>query len=65
MYFIQIRMQSDARFCEVLPDKIESIELIVEDLVSQTMKELFGTIIVDDVTVTFVPLDDDTFFSNP
>ena len=58
MYFIQIRMQSSAIFCEVLPDEIENIELVVEDLVSQIMKELFGTIIVDEVTITFIPQDD-------
>ena len=57
MYSIEIHIQSPGRCCEVFSEDVNSIELLVETVVSQAMLELFETVLVQDVIVSFLPLD--------
>ena len=52
---IQIVIQCPGRFTEVLPEEPESTELVIEDCVSQALLELFETIVVDKVNITYYP----------
>lgn len=56
MYSIEIHIRSPERYCEVLSEDVKTIELLVETVVSQAMLELFGTVLVQDVIVSFLPL---------
>lgn len=51
MYRLQIHVQCYDRFSEVLPDEVESVELLVEDVVSHVLLDLFGSTFVDEVTI--------------
>lgn len=53
MCTIQICVQCPDKFLEVVPDELENAELAVEDLVSRALVELFGTVLVEDVTIRF------------
>src|SRR5438105_14231432 len=53
MCILQIHVQCYDRFFEVLPDEVENTELIVEDVVSHVLLDLFGEGTVDDVTIRF------------
>ncbi len=53
MCTIQIRVQCPDEFFEVVPNELEHAELTVEELVSQALVELFGTVLVEDVTIRF------------
>ncbi len=57
MYSIEIYIQSPGRCCEVFSEDVKTIELLVETVVSQALLELFETVLVQDVTVSFLPLD--------
>ena len=51
--FIHIQAQCDNQICALLPDPNEYIELSVENKMCSILMELFGSIIVDNVT--FIP----------
>ena len=53
MCILQIHLQCYDRFFEVLPDEVENAELIVEDIVSHVLLDLFGEGTVDEVIVRF------------
>ncbi len=53
--YLHIHAQSLGRIFEVLPEEIEDVELIVEDVVSNVLLELFDEVAVDEVTVRFTP----------
>ena len=55
MGILQMYVQCYDRFLEVLPEEVENAELIVEQLVSQVLLDLFDGGIVDDVTIRFSP----------
>ena len=55
MYSIQILIRCPEGFSEVLPEELENAEFIVEDVVSQVLVELFGTVIVDTVIISIFP----------
>lgn len=55
MAIIQIHLQCDDRFIEVLPEGVEHAELMVESLVTQVLLELFDTVTVDEVTIKQAP----------
>jgi hypothetical protein len=52
---IQIVIQCPGRFTEVLPEEPESAELVIENCVSQALLELFETVIVDKVNISYLP----------
>lgn len=53
MCMLQIKVQCYDKYFEVLPDELESTEVIVEHAVSHVLLELFGEVSVDDVTIRF------------
>ena len=55
MCILQMYVQCYDRFFEVLPEEVESAELMVEHLVSHVLLDLFDGGIVDDVTICFSP----------
>ena len=52
---IQIVIQCPGRFTEVLPEEPENTELVIEDCVSQALLELFETVVVDKVNISYLP----------
>jgi hypothetical protein len=50
---IQIVIQCPGRFTEVLPEEPESAELVIENCVSQALLELFETVVVDNVKISY------------
>jgi hypothetical protein len=52
---IQIVIQCPGRFTEVLPEEPESAELVIENCVSQALLELFETVVVDNVKISYSP----------
>lgn len=48
---ITIHIQCVGKYSEVLPDRPEETELVVEEVVSQALLEIFDTVLVDAVTV--------------
>ena len=55
--FIHIQAQCDNQICASLPDPNEYIELSVENKMCSILRELFGTVIVDSVTLIPSPWD--------
>ncbi len=55
MCMLEIHMQGCDRFFEVFPDEVEKAEITVEMGVSQILLDLFGEVIVDEVTICFSP----------
>jgi hypothetical protein len=55
MYTIKLLFRSPHKYCEVIPGDIQTIECLIEDLVSQVLLEIFQEIAVEDVTVIFSP----------
>jgi hypothetical protein len=55
MGLLHIHAQSQGRLFEVLPEEIESTELVTEEAASQVILALFDEAIVDDVTIQFTP----------
>ena len=49
-------MQCPEGCSELLPDKPEQAEIAVEVLVSQALQEFFTVVIVEEVTIIFMPL---------
>jgi hypothetical protein len=61
MYQIYIAIHCPTRWTEVLPEKLEEVEVTVEALVSQALLELFSMVIVEQVMIvpnTTVPLSE-------
>ncbi len=61
MYTIRILIHCSDRYIEVLPEELENTEFIIEDLVSQVLVELFGTVIVDEVIVRYFPSEQEHY----
>jgi len=55
MFTVKIVVHCPDGLSEVLADSMETAALAVEDGVSQVLTELFGTVLVDTVTVSYVP----------
>lgn len=55
MCLLHIHAQSQSQFFEVLPEEVESTELVAEEAASQVILDLFGEAIVNDVTLQFSP----------
>ena len=55
MYSIEIYLQGSQKYCEVCPNDLETIELMVENLVSRVLLELFQAMAVKGVVVRFLP----------
>src|ERR1700730_14731323 len=53
MYALQIHVQCYGRFLEVAPNEVENAALLVEDVVSRILLDLFGGGTVDDVSICF------------
>jgi len=53
MYSIQIHLKSSGTYSEVTPDDLETAGLMVENIVSQALLELFEEVTVEDVLVRF------------
>jgi hypothetical protein len=53
MCLLEVHAQCDDRFFEVSPNEVENAELMVEDLVSQVLLELFDEGIVEEVAMCF------------
>ena len=53
MYSIRIYLQGTDRYSEVLSDDVQTTELLVESMVSQVLLELFGSVVMQDVVVSF------------
>ncbi len=58
MYRIKIEVECPDARNEVLPDALEDLALLVEDRVSVLLVELFGSVTVNTVTVSFVDTDE-------
>ncbi len=54
MLTIQIRMMSPGDCVEIFPTNLEQAELLVEDLVSRVLLELFGAVVVERVKISFL-----------
>ena len=57
MYSIEIHLQSHHDYSEVLPQDVQTIELLVEDLVSRVLLELFGQVTVKEVIINCLSLE--------
>ena len=57
MYSIEIHLQSHHEYSEVLPHDVQMTELLVEDLVSRVLLELFGQVTVEQVIIHLLPLE--------
>ena len=55
MYAITISLQGAEEHAEVLPGDVETTALLVEDLVSQVLLQLFDEVAIGEVSVRFVP----------
>jgi hypothetical protein len=55
MCILWVHVQCYDRFFEVSPDEVENAELMVEDMVSQVLIDLFSEGTVDDVAMRFSP----------
>lgn len=55
MYSIQIHLQGSDEHTEVFPGDLETTELLVENIVSQALLELFELVNVEEVVVDFSP----------
>ena len=55
MYSIKIYLQGTDRHNEVLSDDVQTTELLVESMVSQVLLELFGSVVIQAVVVSFSP----------
>jgi hypothetical protein len=53
MCLLEVHAQCNDRFFEVSPDEVENAELMVEDLVSQVLLDLFDEGIVEEVAMCF------------
>ena len=53
MHLLHINARSYGRIFEVVPEEAETAELMVEEAVSYVLLDLFGEVMVDDVTVHF------------
>jgi len=51
MYVFNMYLQCADRFSEVIPEELETAELTVEHLVSQVLLDLFGTVLLEDVSI--------------
>jgi hypothetical protein len=58
MYRIKIEVECPDARNEVLPDALENLALLVEDRVSVLLVELFGSVTVNAVTLSFVDTDE-------
>ena len=58
MYKIEIRLRCSERFSEVLPDMLEITEFAIENVVTCLLLELFDTVEVDEVNVSFLTEED-------
>ncbi len=55
MCLLHIHARSQGRIFEVLPEDVESTELVAEEAASQVILDLFDEAIIDDVTIQFSP----------
>jgi hypothetical protein len=55
VYSIKIYLQGTDRHNEVLSDDVQTTELLVESMVSHVLLELFGSVVMQDVVVSFSP----------
>ncbi|HVB72123.1 MAG TPA: hypothetical protein VNE38_01065 [Ktedonobacteraceae bacterium] len=55
MSLLHIHAQSSGKIFEVLPEEVETTELITENAVSHVLLELFDEPTVDEVTIHFTP----------
>src|SRR6266550_4250890 len=55
MCILEVHVQCYDRFFEVSPDEVENAELMVEDVVSSVLLDLFNGGTVDDVAIYFSP----------
>ena len=53
MYTIFIQVRCPQRHAEMLPDNLEQAEVVVEAQVSLALLELFGAVIVEDVSIIY------------
>ncbi len=53
MYLVQMDMYCTERFLEILPHDVEYAELMVEDLVSHILLDLFANALIDQVSISF------------
>jgi hypothetical protein len=53
MYSVQMSMHSTEKLFEILPNDVEYAELMVEDLVSQILLDLFASVMIDQVSICF------------
>lgn len=55
MCIIHMRLRCSDKFSEILPEDVERTELIVEDIVSTALLEVFDSVDVENVTVSRPP----------
>ncbi len=65
MYTIDLCVRCSGRFSEVLPNDLDNTELVVEELVSQLLLELFGMVIVERVAIKFFPSESNVGYDLP
>lgn len=53
MYIVQMDMHCTEKFFEILPHDVEYAELMVEDLVSHILLDLFATAMIEQVNICF------------
>jgi hypothetical protein len=57
MYIIHIWVRCPQQLAEILPDDLEQAAVVVEAQVSQALLELFGGVIVEDVSLRCIPAE--------
>ena len=57
MYTIFIQVRCPQRHAEMLSDNLEQAEVVVEAQVSVALLELFGAVIVEDVSIIYIPAE--------
>ncbi len=55
MYQVLMNVLCLGGYSEVLPGDVENTELIIEDLVALILLDIFGTVVIDGVKVTYLP----------
>lgn len=58
MYIIRFVAHCPAEQAEVLSEALEHAERVIEEHISLRLLELFGGVIVDDISVEYVPFQD-------
>ena len=61
MYSITIRLQSPEGHNELLADDLQTAEIVIENVISQALRELFEVVVMEDITINRFSTHDRSF----